>query len=274
TAKAFLPMTIISSVKDPSGVKYMGHTEDGQQVTISFSMGLKAPAQVSETEWALPEFVHWMPLRGKTELVSDPSMFSKLAAENQDGRLDIVGDSSGVYSFRGPVVEKLASAQTQFIGRDDAMFLGVALGMAPTFCKTALERARKGQLVKVAGLKVLTPMSEKTASVKAALRKELSELDPPIHNYFLAKEASVLDDALTADKILGLGFLNAENVATFVDLLPGLQAASGKLAELLVAVRIGLKEVPEIAVERMLAALEDVIRGLQALRQKELRFAD
>lgn len=274
TAKAFVPMTVTSSMQSPTGVRFLAQTEMGDQLTFSFGEGLSKPVRVSETEWVLPNFLNWMPLRGRTELVSEPSMFSKLAAPNKLGTVDIVGDPAGIFSFRGPAIAKVASDLTKFINRDDAMFLGVALGMDPGFCKTALERAQNGERISVAGLKVLGSVREKLASIRSELRKELSELDPPIHNYFLVKEAAVLDDALTADKILGLGFLNAENIATFVELLPALQAASSKLAELLLAVRIGLKEVPEVAVERMLAALEDVILGLQSLQQKELKFSN
>jgi len=274
TSKAFIPMTVTSTMQGPQGVRFLAQTDMGDQVTFSFGQGLVKPVRVSEAEWVLPNFLNWMPLRGKTELVSDPTLFSKLAAVSRTGTVDIVGDKDGTFSFRGPAIAKVASDHTKFVDRNKAMFLGVALGMDHRFCKTALARAQNGERVSVAGLKVLGSLSEKMASIRGQLKKELSELDPPICNYFLAKEASVLDDALTADKILGLGFLNAENVSTFVDLLPALQAASCKLAELLIAVRIGLKEVPEVAVERMLVALEDVIRGLQSLRQKELRFSE
>jgi hypothetical protein len=274
TAKAFLPMTVISSVQSPNGVKFVGETDMGNQVTFSFAEGLAKPVRISEAEWVVPNFLNWMPLRGRAELVSEPTRFSKLASQKYMSCAEVVGDSSGVFSFRGPAVAKIASDQTKFLSRNDAMFLGVALGAEQEFFKTALDRAQKGELVSLSGLKVLGSVREKMAGIRASLRKELDEMDPPIRNYFLAKEASVLDDALTADKILGLGFLNAENVATFIDLLPALQAASSKLAELLIAVRIGLKEVPEVAVERMLVALEDVIRGLQSLRQREISFSN
>lgn len=274
TAKAFVPMTISSSMRDPGGLKFMAQTDMGDQVTFSFAEGLKKPARVGESEWVIPNYFNWMPLRGKTELVSEPALFSKLgAAKQMSSSVDIVGDSAGIYSFRGPAIAKVAQQHTKFVDRGQAMFLGVALGMDRGFCKEALDRARRGERVSVAGLKVLGSLKEKMAGIRAGLKKELAELDPPIHNYFLAKEASILDDALTADKILGLGFLNAENISTFIELLPALNAASSKLAELLVAVRIGLNEVPEVAVERMLAALEDVIRGLKSLQQKDLKFS-
>jgi len=262
------------SARTPDGVKFMAETDMGEPVTFSFGEGLKRPVKAGENEYVLPNEVNWMPLKGKTELVSEPSMFSKLGAANRVGTVDIIGDSAGVYSFRGPAIAKVASENSKFINQDKAMFLGVGLGMTEGFCKQALERARRGERVSVAGLKVLGSLKEKMAGIRSGLRKELDQLDPPIYNYFLAKEAAVLDDALTADKILGLGFLNAENVSTFVDLLPALEAAASKLAELLIAVRIGLREVPEVAVERMLAALEDVIRGLKSLQQKELSFSE
>lgn len=269
TAKAFIPMTIKSVMRSPNGVQYMAECDLGSVVTFSFGEGLKMPVKVGEAEYVLPAFFNWMPLRGKTELVSEPTMFSKLGSAGKSGSVDIVGDK-GVFSFRGPAIAKVAEVHTKFIDHDKALFLGVALGMEPVFCKTALARAQKGELVEVSGLRVLGSVGEKMASIRANIAKELAAMDPPIHSYWLFKEASVLDDALTADKILGLGFLNAENVSTFIDLLPALDAASSKLAELLIAVRIGLKEIPEVAVERMLVSLEDVIRGLNSLRQKEL----
>jgi hypothetical protein len=274
TAKAFVPMRVTSSARTPGGVKFMAETDLGEAVTFSFGEGLKQPVKISESEWILPSEVNWMPLKGKTELVSEPALFSKLGSDSRSGSVDIIGDAAGVYSFRGPAIAKVAADHTKFVDRNKAMFLGVALGMQQDFCKEALARATRGERVSVSGLRVLGSLKEKMASIRGQIRKEFSQLDPPIHNYDLVKEASVLDDALTADKILGLGFLNAENVSTFVDLLPALEAASCKLAELLVAVRIGLKEIPEVAVERMLAALEDVIRGLKSLQQKELNFED
>jgi len=184
------------------------------------------------------------------------------------GSAELVGDKD-VFTWRGPAVAKLASSQTKFINRADAEFLGVAMGLDPSFCKESLTKAAGGELMSFLGLKMITPIREKMAAAQATVREELSKLDPPIHNYFLAKEAAVLEDALTADKILGLGFLNAENISTFVDMLPQLETTASTLAEMLIAVRLGLKDIPEVAVERMLSAIEDVIRGLRSLQQKE-----
>jgi hypothetical protein len=274
TARALVPLRVTSSYRDPNGtVKYMGDTDLGDKVMFSFVDGLKTVAKVGPGEYAIPASFSWMPLRGDCELVSEPLSFSKVAVARWQQHAELVGDGD-VFSFRGPAVAKIKEAHTKFIDRPKAEFMGAALGLHPVFCKEALDRASRGERIALKGVRQITPLSEKLATARSNIQKELDELDPPIHNYFLAKEAAVLDDALTADKILGLGFLNAENVSAFVDMLPALDATSSKLAELLFAIRIGLKEVPEVAVERMLVALEDVIQGLKALQQKEVSFSN
>lgn len=272
-AKAFVPMTITTTYRGPSGnLQYVAQTDLGDHMMFSFEDGLKKPAKVSDMEWAIPSDFCWLPLKSKVDLVSEPALFTKVATKNWVNTAEIVGDKD-VFSFRGPGVAKLGSAQTKFIGRREAEFIGVSLGMHPTFVKEALDRAAKGELVKVKGLRDITPAGEKIAAARQQVTQAFKDLDYPIRNFFLLKEAAVLDDAMTADKILGLGFLNAENVATFVDMIPQLEDASSKLAEMLIASRLGLKDVPEAAIERMLVALEDVIKGLKSLRQKELSFA-
>jgi hypothetical protein len=195
--------------------------------------------------------------------------FSKVASKSWTDAVELVGDKD-VFSFRGPAVAKLASDRTKFLSKADAEFMGVAMGVSPEHMKKAMALTANGEPACVAGVKKLVEPREKLASARAKVKGYLSDLEVPIHNYCLVKEAAMLDDALTADKILGLGLLNAENVSSFVDMLPSLDAASSKLAELLVAVRLGLKDVPEAAVERMLRSLEDVIRGLKSLHQNEL----
>jgi hypothetical protein len=272
--KAFTPLQVTGTFTAPDGrVNYMAQGDDGAKVTFYFSDSVKAPVRVGDGQLIVPTGYRWLPLKAKVELVADPSLFTKTANRKWTGTVEIRGDG-GVYSYSGPSVAKLASADTKFIDRDQAEFIGVLLGMDPGFAKTALNRANGGELVSVEGLRTPTPLSTKYASARASVARELSELDPPIRNYSLVKEASILDDALTADKILGLGFINAENIATFVDMIPQLEDAASKLAELLLAVRLGVKEVPEVAVERMLVALEDVINGLRTLRHKEIKFKE
>lgn len=268
TAKAFVPMTVNSTMRGPDGVLRFVATDDmGNHFTFYFSDAMRTVARVGGSEYCIPSQVNWMPLRGSTELVSNPMGFSKTSSSNV-GKAELIGDKD-VFTWRGPAVAKLASQQTKFLDRADAEFIGVALGVSPGFIKEALSRAAKGEVMGFEGLRVITPFQEKLAGAQKKVREDLDSMPLPIHNYFLVKEAALLDDALTADKILGLGFLNAENVATFIEMIPQLESTSSKIAEMLLASRIGMKDVPEVSLERMLKALDDVIRGLKSLRHRE-----
>lgn len=276
TAKAFIPMRITSTMRGPDGlIRYMSEDDMGNHFTFYFSDSIKTILKVGGSEYCVPTQVSWMPLRGKTELVNNPVYFSKTAAHRMwTSRAELLGDGD-LFSWRGPAVAKLDPQERSFIDKDAAAFVGVSLGIDPSFCKQAMERASRGEVLRFAAVRPITPIKEKLAKAKAVIQEEFKSLPHPIRNYFLAKEAAVLDDALTADKILGLGFLNAENISTFVDMIPALEAASSKVAEMLVASRIGLKDIPEVSLERMLAALEDVIQGLRSLKSKETsRFTE
>ena len=138
TAKAFVPMTVNSSMRGPDGtLKFVAADDMGNNFTFYFSDAIRTVAKVGPEDYCVPTQVNWMPLRGATELVSNPKGFSKIAADNANthkGRAELIGDKD-VYSWRGPAVAKLASAQTKFLDRADAEFIGVALGVSPGFIK-------------------------------------------------------------------------------------------------------------------------------------------
>jgi len=69
--------------------------------------------------------------------------------------------------------------------------------------------------------------------------------------------------------VLATNFINPENINMFSKYLPDFDQAAMKLAEMLLAARLGLKPIDEGAVERAMHGLEDVIEGLKLLRQKQ-----
>jgi hypothetical protein len=274
-ARAFVPMTIRATFTSPAGtLSYQAVNDMGEIVTFNMVEGLKTIAKVGEGTYAVPLSFRWLPLKGQTELIETADMFTKTANADFVHKVFLRGEKGAhSYSFDGPPLTKLASEEKTFLNRADAEFLGVSLGISPGHIKVALDKAALGKRLEFNACRMLTTVKEKMAAAREAVKEDLLDLEYPIRNFNLIKEASVLTDALTADKILGLGFLNAENVATFVDMLPGLELASSRIAELLVSSRLGLEEVPEIALERMLAAMNDVILGLNKLKQREITFA-
>jgi hypothetical protein len=273
-ARAFVPLTIQNSFTDPGGnVSYVGTLETGESIRFNYVDGLKNVVKVGDNQYSVPGDFQWMPLKAMTELQPEPLMFTKTSAVTHLATLEVFGDGQ-VYNCRGYPVEKLAMDKRQNLTRAEASFMAVACGVHPGHVKEAMKMADMGVTTRFTGCRSLNMAKEKMASARALIRKDLENLEHPIRNYDLIKEAALLDDALTADKVLGLGFLNAENVATFVDMLPGLEFAASRVAEMLVASRLGLKDVPEIALERMMAAMEDVIKGLRKLHQQEISFVD
>jgi|SaaInlV_165m_DNA_2_1040747.scaffolds.fasta_scaffold02424_3 hypothetical protein len=88
---------------------------------------------------------------------------------------------------------------------------------------------------------------------------------------YLLKEAAALAqeaDQDTVDSVLSLSFLTPENTQSFLEALPDLETCVTKLAELLIAVRLGLKDVPEAAVSSALRGLDRTIDGLKAMQSR------
>lgn len=81
----------------------------------------------------------------------------------------------------------------------------------------------------------------------------------------MLKEAADIDDPLAVDKVLSLGFMTPENFTTFVEYLPEFEEAVQKLSHLLIAVRLGLPDVPEQSVSNAVKRLEEVIVTLRGL---------
>jgi hypothetical protein len=78
------------------------------------------------------------------------------------------------------------------------------------------------------------------------------------------KEAGVISDPTAVDTVLSLGFINPENVMTFVSFLPTIEESQLKLCDLLLASRVGMG-LSATALERAVRSTEEVIQGLKVL---------
>ena len=140
------------------------------------------------------------------------------------------------------------------------------LGVAPEHAKEKLAQARKlSQWCTIAGTRPVTLASEKYQQAKTAAAEFINKL--PQVKSLLLKEAAALDDPLSVDRVLSVGFLNPENIGTFISYLPELEDTLKKLSELLVASRLGLSTVDTGALERVTKHMDRVISGLRELSQ-------
>lgn len=180
------------------------------------------------------------------------------------GHITVRSSSPGSFTFSGEPVEKLASAERVDVNIDEAMFLLAGLGTNMDYGVKKLAQAmtgRRPERIKIA--RAITTMGEQWKYVTKVAQAALAEI--PELKVNLWKEAAEMADPAAVDTVLSLGFLNPENVTTFVGYLPQIDETQQKLCELLLAARLGQAEVPEQALEKSVRSLEETIVGLKSM---------
>ena len=104
----------------------------------------------------------------------------------------------------------------------------------------------------------------KTAAVKQEI--ELSFM-PEVD--FVKLAAALRNQNDTVDTVLSLGFVSPENIQAYLDNTGLLEDCIGKLAEMLIGVRIGLPDVKEGAVLSAMRNMDKVLSGLKELSLRQ-----
>lgn len=260
---AFVPSECKGAFRDGNGMGFMVESLGGDFVgRIRPIPGFEGIQVMGEGEVAVPGDVRWAPLDAGTNLMDDPEMFAKTASlEHRRNTVRIISDGS-VWSFQGPPLSKLAASQTSSLNGADAHFMAVSLGMTPEFAAASLVKAAKENECFVRGCREITTPREKLAEAYEEAG-ELMKLVPKKH--LLLKEAAALQDINSVDKVLSIGFINPENVQMFVEFIPDLEETHQRLAQLLVATRMGMPDLPETAVKNAMERLDEVLGGLKKL---------
>lgn len=268
---ATLPVSIQNQTQDPEGnASFMAEDAFGQQLELSLVQGLQTCESMGEGKYGIPADMQFMPLGEAIHLAKfsdEPEKVKEARAMPRAALLRSTGD--GEFHLDGIPFAKLASEERQWLNAGDAEFLMVTAGMNQFQTREKLAEATQQGHANLYGLNHITPLS----SVHEEAVKEASALlqDFPYDlRRDLIKEAAALEDSETADKILAMNFLNPENIGIFAGYLPELDEAASKLAEMLIAARMGMNQVDEGALERSMLNLEEVIKGLRALQQKQL----
>lgn len=269
-ATAVVPMDVKGKMQGQDGdVGYLATTMMGEEITVKLVPGLSKVTQIGEGTYGIPEDCGWLPLRNTVELAQDPSAYAKTVEAQAllHDRVEVMYESGGTYSIRGANLEKMAQVlPINFISHDQAVYDLAILGVTPRFAKEKLAEARTlSRWVPISGTRPVTLASEVYYKAKTAAAERLKRY--PQVKSLLLKEAAALDDPLSVDKVLSIGFLNPENIGTFIAYLPEFEDTLKKLSELLVAARLGLTSVDAGALERVVKHLDRVIGGLRELAQ-------
>ncbi len=269
-ARALLPMTIQNSMQDENGQQsYQGDTLFGEPLVVTPTEGLEAINQLAPGHYAIPAGMLWLPLGEPINLAKTPEELEQgEAAKLAPGAVDVKSTGQDEFSAEGAPLDKVAAKDKTFLKTAAMEFLLVSMGATPFKVREKLAAARKQGTVKIAGLLPITPLSYLHAEMKKQAAAALADF--PYHlRRDLVKEAAALEDSETADKILAMNFINPENIQTFADYLPELDRTSQKLAEMLIASRLGMSQIPENAVERSMKNMETVIQGLREVQQRQ-----
>jgi len=264
--KATIPMTFQASTSMPGQPTDMvGETFDGRPVQVSQQPGIQVVMTTPEGKLLIPQDWSWSPL-DKTEEIDLAGGEQDIDKEAQVQRylesVSVRGSRDGMFTLDGLAIDKVASRDKHGLDIDGAMFLLTALGVEPGCAIEKLGQSMVGDgisLVKV-GRHIRTAADELTeARVKAAARQL------PNLRQSLIKEAALITDPMAVDTVLSLGFINPENMNTFVAYLPEIDEAQGHMCELLLAARLGMTATPVGALEKAVKATEQVIEGLKVL---------
>lgn len=264
-ATGLVPVSIAAEIETPDGEGYQAETVMGETCIIVKMDGLKTVEQVGNGRYAIPADCGFMPLENLTDLLSVPEDFAKTAAAREfNSRCRVLTD--GVcYTFYGPEISKVAKVmKTEFLDKDEAVFLGTILGQEPTKMAHLLDDMRgRGNYDTTIQVRPVTAFSEKYAAAKSRASEILSKM--PDIRATLLKEAAPLDDPTTVDKVLSVNFINPENVSIFASYIPEIEETIQKLSELLVASRMGMESVDQGALEKSLVHLDKVVSGLKTM---------
>jgi len=266
--KATAPVTVKSGMTGPDGSPMFACSDFmGNEFSVHLAQELAQPQRISDNEYAIPATWKFMPLSNQTQLVPDPVQM------NKTGAVKIAAQSvtlfwNGSFNLDGGCgIHKLASQWRHDLDPVSAEFMLGLLGVPGAEIKSKLAAARKHGSVEMSNLHQITTLAERYQE-KQKTAQTLALRIPNLRRDLL-KEAAAIDDEATVDKLLALNFINPENLATFVGYVPELEETSEKLAEMLLSSYIGMKEMPEGAIERSMKNMEEVVKALKAVEHAE-----
>ena len=262
-ALATLPVDVRSTTQGPDGQTYFDCTDYlGNPILLTYAPGLRR-IESTGVGYCMPETFRFMPLGGRCDLVPEPAMLKNAQLEKIGAsRVEIRSDGQ-TWSFDGGDSDKVAH---RFLDRDEATFLAVTLGLSPQDAKEKIAEA-DGAYAPVVfhATRGITTANEHF--IEAA--EKIAALEVPELKQDTLKIPALLDDPMAVDSVLSLGFINEENVMSFLESVPLLEEVLSKLAEMLIAGRMGLEQVPLVPTEQAIRALDKVLVGLKSLEGAE-----
>jgi len=265
---ATVPVAVLGSSDSSVGKGYAVRTLTGDDRTIRIVPGVKKLVSM-QGEISLPDTTQFLSVdkESAVALVDRVGGLDKTAAHTSRTEFVVYGDGD-YFSSRSYGIPKLAASVPSRMSYDDAVFTLCAAGCGADEAHQVLKQASYGQGVSVYGVRDVSLAPHTIASHRAKVASASRDVRALRRN--LIKEASVLPDATTVDGVLGLQFINSENVRVFIAHIPYFDKCTNLLCELLLASRLGISEIPEYATSRAARSIDEVIQGLRALALRKV----
>lgn len=217
--------------------------------------------EVRKNIFVIPQKMMWIPMEGFQDLIATPKEWiQKEAASKMEMDPLTIQWKGGEYDVYGADLPKLAMNE-----REVKVLLATA-GVAMDKIAGVIKKARAAGKAKVHGTDRLRSKSTKTHEVGKLIAK-ISAVVQSLKKNLIKEAAEMPDDAqASVDAMLSLNFLNSDNMAKFVAYKPVFDKVLDYLAELTLASRLGLNDVPEAATVSAMTKLMDVCDGLHKLQ--------
>lgn len=271
-AIATIPVTIKAIEKDFGPITAV--KLNGEKIRITRGFGDSAPSAplndkkaknfldahgmicIRPREYIIPRKMVWVPMEGFRDVMATPSEWmQKEAASHMDMDPMTIRWTGIVYDISGAGMDKIS------LDERTTKLLLATRGATMDKVSHIIKKAKASGRVKVHALQPLRKKAdiEKLASeTYASLEKICAELRTDF-----VKEAAEIDDAMTVDALLSLGFVNPENLSKFISFRPVFEKVLDYLAELTLAARLGLKDLGEGALVTAMGRLQEVVEGLK-----------
>jgi len=261
------PVDIKMRVLDSStGTVKIACVVEGQEpATILFSSAVheRYVPRLKNGTLLLPKEAAFLPLPDdKLQLERNPE-FVKMAVKEQTNLVRVVGDG-GRWSISGSAVEGVPQFEKENVPRSQAAFVLGTTGLPVDIVERTLNKTASGRPEVLAvpydiqSIEDIQKWSDEIARMHKVAFSRIRKPDLRL----LLKAAQSVDGVQTIDSLLSLGFLNPQNVQTFIEGIPVLEDALNKLSELLLAARVGLR-VDEQQLRFCVQSLDAVIQDLK-----------
>lgn len=242
--------------KEASGLATMVRTVSGRDIELIYTPLIESIMEKSANSYYIPAKMKFIRL-GTERITPNASVLElrKVAKWQRGSSKEATVKYTGInYEING-VDRDVPLKGLDNLSKHAAKTSLVVLGATPGVANRIIKLAKEKHSVKIGSLRNVTSKYPLPALDDMRLAQSIRR--------DTVKLAAELPQSETVDSMLALNFVTPENIQVFASYIPTLKDSASHLAALLVAVRLGLKEVDEYAVKQSMTTLDEVITKLE-----------